>query len=153
MSTIKYEAAAVTTLMSTDLNALAAGSGAIATSAYDNATNLYLFGYFELQVDYVSAPTANGLIDLFLIPTVDATNYASTATGASEFAPLTTYAGSFQVQNSTAVQYLALGGPGAPFLISLPPLSFKAFITNNTSQAFPASGSTLKMVPYRYAVV
>ena len=38
-------------------------------------------------------------------------------------------------------------------LINLPPTKFKAFLLNKSGQAFPASGSTLKMIPYRYQSV
>lgn len=150
MSSVKLEAAAITSLMTTELNALASGSGAIASAGYDNATNLYLFGLFELTVDFVSAPTADTAVGLYLIAAPDGTNYVDNTTGASEFAPLDSFAGNFQMQATTAAQRIAVG---VSKLIQLPPVSFKAFVINNSGQAFPATGSILKMVPYRYQVV
>jgi len=153
MASIKYEAAAITSLMTTELNSLANGSGIDASAGYDNGSNLYLFGYFELNVTFGSAPTAGQLIDLYLMAAPDGTNYDTYVTGASEYAPIAAYVGSFQLQAITSAQKCPLGGPAEPRLVPLPPVPFKAFVINNSGQAFPASGSTLKMVPYRYQSV
>ncbi len=151
-SSIKYEAAAIASLLTTELNSLANGSGAIASAGYDNATNLYLYGFFELNVTFGSNPTAGSTVDLYLIPAADGTNYDDGAGGASPVAPVTTYAGSFPLRAVTTAQKVSLGGPGGPSLIPLPPVPFKALLVNGSGQAFPASGSTLKMVPYRMQV-
>jgi hypothetical protein len=150
-SSIKYEVASIANLATTELNSLAAGSAALGAE-YDNATNLYLYGFFELNVDFASAPAAGGVIDLYLIPAPDGTNYDDNTTGASEYAPLTTFIGSFPIQATANAQKIPLGGPGFPNLVPLPPCKLKAFLVNNTNQAFPASGSTLKMIPYRLQV-
>lgn len=148
MAEIKYIAASIATLASTELNSLASGSG-IRGAEYDNATNLYLFGLFELNIDFVSAPTAGTAVELYLIPAPDGTNYDDSTEGASEYAPSSCYAGAFPMQASTAAQKIPLG-LGMRGLIPLPPCKFKPFLINNSGQAFPASGSTLKMVPYRW---
>ena len=153
MATIKYEAASAVTLLDTELNSLANSAGAIDSGSYDNATNLYMFGAFELTVDFASASTANAMIDLYLIPAIDGTNFVDNVTGSSEFAPLDSYVGGFQCQNTANAQRIGLWGAGGGVLIPLPPVPFKAFVINNSGQAFPASGSVLKMVPYRYQVV
>jgi len=147
MATIKYEAGSIQTLASTELNSLASGSGALGAE-YDNGTNLYLWGLFELAVDFVSAPAAGGLVDIYLIPAPDGTNYVDNTTGASEYAPTTTYASAFPIQATANAQRVSLG-LGGPVKVELPPTKFKVFVINNTNQAFPASGSTIKMVPTR----
>jgi hypothetical protein len=146
MTTQKWEAAAITSLMTTELNSLANGSTAIASAGYDNATNLYLFGLFELNVTFGSAPTAGNTVDLFLVPAPDGTNYDDGS--GSVTPPITCYAGGFPLRAVTTAQKIPLGGPLS--LLWLPPLPFKVVVKNGSGQAFPASGSTLKMVAYRY---
>lgn len=149
MASIKYEAGAIVSLATTELNSLANGSGAIGAE-YDNATNLYTFGLFEVNVQFGSNPTAGTTISLYLIPAPDGTNYDDYTTGGSPYAPLTAYIGGFPVQATTSAQKIPLGVGGYQGLIPLPPCKFKAFVVNASGQAFPASGSTVKMVPYRF---
>jgi hypothetical protein len=148
--TIKQEVGSIVTLGTTAWDSLAAGSGAEGDE-YDNgnSSNLYIEALFELNVDFVSAPAANGYVDLYLIPAPDGTNYDDRTTGASEYAPSTTFVGTFPIQATANAQKvpLALGLSGP---IKLPPCKFKPFLINNTNQAFPSSGSTLKMLPSRY---
>lgn len=147
--TIKQEVTVVD-LGTTVWNSLANGSG-ILGDEFDNgnSSNLYIDGSFELTVDFVNAPTAGNGIELFLVPAVDGTNYADSTNGASEYAQANCYAGTFIVQATTALQRMVLGlGLSGP--IKLPGCKFKAFLINNSGQAFPASGSTLKMLASRF---
>jgi hypothetical protein len=148
MSTEKWLAATITSLATTELNSLANGSSALGVE-YDNATNLYLFGLFELTVTFGTSPTAGKTVDLYVIPTTDGTNYSTTVTGASGYGQSTSYVGSFPLQAVTTLQRLNLGGIGARGTLYLPPVKWKALLINNSGQAFPASGSTLKMVAYQ----
>ncbi len=149
MAELKYIAATIATLMTTELNSLANGSGAIASAGYDNGANLYLYGWFELSVTFGTAPTANSTVSLYLVPAPDGTNYDDAITGASPFASPDMYVGAFVLRAVTTAQKISLGKSGPMGLIALPPVPFKAYLINNSGQAFPASGSTLKMVPYR----
>lgn len=151
MATIKWEAGSPQTLLSTGLNSLATTQSELGGTPYDNATNLYLYGVFELLVTFGTGPTANNPIDLYLVPSVDGTNYVDGTDGASPISQQQYFAGSFYVRNVTSAQRLYLGGPGAPYLIPLPPLLFKPQIVNRAGQTFAASGNTLIMVPYRYS--
>lgn len=141
---------AIQTLGDTGLNSLAAGSG-ILLNAFNNAdaANRYMWGAFELNVQFGTGPTAGSLVDLYLIPAPDGTNYDDSVDGASEYAPITAYVGGFPVRAVTSAQKIPLGWGGMRSWILLPPVPFKPFIINNTNQAFPASGSTLKMVAFR----
>ena len=150
MASIKLEAAAITTVASTELNSLA--NAALALGAeYDNSSGLYLYGLFELNVTFGSNPTAGNTVDLYLIPAPDGTNYDDAVTGASGTAPITTYVGGFPLRAVTTAQKVPLGL--GLTLVNLPPTKFKAFIVNKSGVAFPSSGSTVKMVPYRYQSV
>ena len=57
---IKWEGAPESqgNVLSTELNALASGSRTAAGTEVDNATNGDKYGYLELAVDFVSAPSA-----------------------------------------------------------------------------------------------
>lgn len=151
MADIKGKAGSIVSLATTELNSLANNAGALGVE-YDNATNLYLFGLFELNVTFGSAPTANNTVDLYLIPCPDGTNYDDAVTGASGSAPSTSYAGGFPLRAVTSAQKVPLG-LGVQGAIPLPPVKFKAFLLNKSGQAFPSSGSTLKMVPSMYQSV
>jgi hypothetical protein len=148
MASIKYEAGAIQTLMTTQLDGLANAAAALGVE-YDNSASLYLWGLFELNVTFGTNPTAGSLINLYLIPAADGTNYADNVPGAGGSAPSTMFAGGFPLRAVTTAQRVTLGVHGFYPLVPLPPAKFKVFVVNNSGQAFPASGSTLKMVPYR----
>lgn len=147
MTSIKFEAAAIATLVSTEANSLANNAAALGAE-YDNATNLYMYGLFELNVTFGSNPTAGNTVDLYIIPAPDGTNYDDNTAGASGVAPSTCYVGGFPLQAKTTAHKVPLG-LGLRGMVPIPPTKFKAFIINKSGVAFPSSGSTLKMVPYR----
>ena len=146
MASIKLEAASIATVLSTELNSLANAAAALGTE-YDNSSNLYLWAMFELSVQFGSSPTAGNTVDLYIIPAPDGTNYDDNTTGASGAAPSTSYVGGFPLRAVTSAQKVPLG---VARRIDLPPTKFKVFVVNGSGQAFPSSGSTVKMVPYRY---
>jgi hypothetical protein len=144
--TIKLEAGTLTLLNnSTELNSLASNARVLINTAFDNSNsaNLHLAALFELSVTWASNPTAGGKIPLYLIPCLDGTNYAYNVTGSDPAPELCV--GYFTVAAATARQVMVL----AVNLGLLPPVLFKAYIRNGSSQAMPASGSTLKILPYR----
>lgn len=149
MSSIKLEAASISTVLSTELNSLANNAAALGTE-YDNSSNLYLWATFELNATFGSAPTAGNTVDLYIIPAPDGTNYDDNTTGASGAAPSTSYVGGFPLRAVTSAQKVPLG---VVRRVDLPPTKFKVFVVNGSGQAFPASGSTVKMIPYRYQSV
>lgn len=146
MSTsFRYESGSLQSLMTTELNSLASTQGAIASSAYDNsaAGNQFFWADFELVVTYGTAPTAGGTVDLYLLETVDGTNYGDGTSGASPVTVSTHYVGSFPLRAVTSAQRIIIRG------VPLSPVAFKAQLINNGGQAMTASGNTLKMLPYR----
>jgi hypothetical protein len=137
----------VTTVMSTELNALAATTGKAISSALVNDDSvaqptLNLFADFELAVDFVTAPTAGTVVELYVLRSIDGgTTYPD---GSASVTPQSSlYAGGFAVRNTNAAQVLSLPG------ISLPPGYYKLLVQNTTNQAFPATGSTLRMNAYQ----
>lgn len=147
MADIKLKTTSVATLASTELNSLANGSAALGAE-YDNGTNLYLWGLFLLSVTFGSNPTEGNLVNAYLVPAIDGTNYAYAPTGASPFVSPTMYIGGFAVDNVTSAQRIPLGIDGVVYKpIMLPACKFKILLLNNSGQAFPSSGSTLTMLP------
>lgn len=131
----------VSTVLSTELNSLAATSGKAISAAIDNSTNLDLFDDLELAVTFGSAPTAGTVVEVYLVISIDGgTNYAD---GSSTVLPASSsYLGGFAVRAVTTAQRIPIRG------VPLPPGSFKYLVQNTTNQAFPASGSTLRRNPY-----
>jgi len=83
---------------------------------------------FDLQVRGASAFTAGALIELYLIPAVDGTNY--TDGDDSTDPPATTFVGAFPVRAVTTQQRIALTR------VPLPNTPFKPLIYNKAGQAF-----------------
>jgi hypothetical protein len=136
----KWKADSITSLLTTELNSLANNTGSAVGTEYDNSTNLNMYADFELNVTFGGNATADTTVDLYLIPAADGTNYDD---GSATVQPLNHYVGSFSLRAATAHKVVLRN-------IVIPPTKFKVIVYNNGSgQAFPASGSTVKMVPYR----
>lgn len=133
-------------VLTTELNSLAAGAACTLSAAIDNATNLDVRVWFELNVTFGTGPTANTTVDVYLVPlNSDATNYGDYSTTGPVVDPKT-YGDSFVARAVTTAQRRVTG------LIPLRARSFKVGVVNSTNQAFPASGSTIKAYLERDAV-
>lgn len=142
--------AGVTTVLSTELNALVASNGKAISAALSNAADVnghngYLFADLELAVDFVTAPTAGTVIELYLLPSLDGSVYPDGSTSVLPQSSL--YVGGFAVRNTTAAQVMVIRG------VALPPGSYKYLVQNTTNQPFPASGSTLRQNVYQLATI
>ena len=144
MATVKWSPAAITTLLSTELNSLTSGSLSALGTEYDNTAGLYLFADFQLDATFGTNPTANAPILLYVVPKTDGTNYnyGSSSVAWDGFAR-----GGWAMQAVTTQQLYTIHG------IPIPPLKFKIHIKNLCGQTMAASGSTVKMVPYQYTIV
>jgi len=134
-----------TQLMSTELNSLAAASSVGQSTgtnpAYDNSgtASSCFWADFELRVTFGTAPTAGQTVDLYLIPlSSDGTSFVDGTTG---ILPPTLLVGSWVVRAVTTAQIILLRN------IPLPNDKFVLVVVNNTSQAFPGSGNTVKCKP------
>jgi hypothetical protein len=145
MSSIKLEAyGSSANALTTELDALANGSYTNGSAAIDNTSNLYLLEDLELTVTFGSSPTDKAPVEVYLLPSIDGTNYAD---GSSSVTPARSlFVGSFLVRNTTSAQRLLLRG------VPLPPGKYKYMVKNGTGQAFPASGSVIKRIPYNHQV-
>lgn len=136
---IKWEAAPNSrgNVLSTELNALASGSRTAAGGAIDNSANLDKYGYLELNVDFVSAPSAGAYCVVYMLMSLDGTNYADGSGSVDPGADAMCI--TIPILASTAAQNKQVGP------ISLPPSKVKFILENQTGQAFPATGSTLEL--------
>lgn len=140
MADIKYKAGSLATVMTTALNSLADDARAL-SGEVDNTTALDFWDDLELLVTYGTAPDAGAVVECYVVPSVDGTNYTD-GSGSVE-PPATTFAGVFPLRAVTSAQRVALRG------VQLPPGKFKYLLKNTAGQAMASSGNTLKRLPYK----
>lgn len=134
---------AIATIASTELNSLANAAAALGAEVDNATTALNIWAMFELNVTFGVAPTDRSVVELYLIPAPDGTNYDDSVAGASGRAPSNSFVGAFELRNVTTAQKIPIWD------VKLPPTKLKPFLINRSGQAFPASGSTLKYIGYR----
>ena len=124
------------TALSTEFNSLADGSFTNASSAIDNETDLYLFMQLELVLASLT-PTGQPRVDVYLITSLDGTNYADG--GGSTAPPAHTLIFSFDLSTSTGAKRRV-----SQQAIEIPPLKFKLVARNGSGVSLASSGNTLK---------
>lgn len=148
MSQVKWIDGSIATALSSGLNSLADAGRAI-SSAIDNDAGLDLYCDLELAIAYTtSAPSAGVRVaELYLLPTVDGTNFAEGGTSLTPQKAL--LIATFESRNgsTSAVEYLVATG------IPLPPRDFKLLLVNTSGKTLHASLNTLKLRPYKLQTV
>lgn len=135
-SVLRFKTGSVATVADGELDALANGSGVLGDE-YNNATALDTNAVLELAVDFVSAPTAGSIVDVYATVAPDGTNYGD----ANAHQATALKVGEFVLTNTTAAQKCHCQ-------VRLFPYKTKFYFVNRSGQAFPASGSTVKLYPY-----
>jgi hypothetical protein len=125
-------------LLTTELNSLGNGSLSAAGSAVDNDADHDQLCDLELAVTFGSAATANAVVSVWFLGTVDGTNFED---GSSSVQPNRPPDAVFVCRAVTAHRVMFYGA-------RVPPRDFKPLLLNSSGQAFPASGSTLKAFFY-----
>jgi len=139
------KALAWTPLFSTELNALASGSIAYASTAWDNSATLDEVGF--LSVDLASvAPSATGpLLGIYLLPlNADGSTYGDQGSGilgtqSTTLPSFGYYYGSVKFNESTTA---AVQNGSTEFDRDLPPGKFAVGIANLLGSALGATGNT-----------
>lgn len=144
---IKYlSVTGATQMLSSELNALANGSGVTqatgTNAAYDNSANLAFWADFEIAITFGVAPAADAAIELYLVPAFDGTNYETTVDGASPVVDLNSLIGVFDCMAVTTAQRRLIRS------VPLPITPFKLYLLNRSGQAFPATGTVVRMITY-----
>lgn len=147
MASVKWEVGTDTTVISTELNSLADQAQAIASTAYDNSSNLYLFCDVEWHHEALGfTPSSGAVIELYLIREVLATGSFEDG-DASTAPPAQNLVGIFNIRGVTAAQTHIIRQ------IPVPPDKWKWLVINKTGGEMPASGNTLRQKPMRYQTV
>lgn len=137
-----YQAAA-SNVLTTELNSLADGNVCALSSAVDNSSTLLKYADFQLDLASLTISSATAYVSLFIVPTVDGSNYPDFTSGAAAnyhgqyyVAPLT-----FKVVTTTAVRANVSKVP-------LPPGLFKVSVRNGLGVSMASSGNTLAIRTY-----
>jgi len=131
------------TYMSADLNSLANDTTNIGVVLIDNTTTKYHNIAAELYLGTVDLSAAAGLtVELYLVPSIDETNYADDGADASttDLPPGSAHVGTFYIQKTSAVHRAAIVCREC-----LQALKYTPVLINKTGAAFNASGNVLKV--------
>lgn len=135
----------IATVLSTELNSLANNAYSAASAAQGSDTGAAaIYADFELVIASFT-PGTNPVVELYLLRSVDGTNYEDG--GGSVVPSQDAYVGAFQIASGTGAKRAVLRD------VALPPGLWKAVIKNVTGAALPASGNTLKVRPHTLQVI
>lgn len=129
------------------LASLADGEWCSLSDEIDNSSLKYLFADFELVLASAAFTGTDSVVELYLVPSVDDTNYPDWTDNVTtdEQENNAHYVGSFTTSGATAAQRLALRS------VAMPAGKFKLGVRNNSGVAFAASGNTLKYRRWNWA--
>ena len=131
-----------TTVLDTEMNALADDDLAVGTTVFDNSSNKDAWAAAELDFGAaldLAAGNDNPVCYLYLIPSYDGTNYADGGDAGSELVPSEYLKGTFEFNKLAGSQIAVLD----KFEIS--GLKYTSVIFNDLGAALSATGNTLKI--------
>lgn len=132
MATINWASPeSIQTALTTELNSLGNGSFSSASSAIANSSGLYLYIALELYLNTLT-PTSGGYVAVYLIPSIDGTNYIDTTP------PANTLIATMDLNTANATKRRSA------LNIPIPPFDFKLMVENKAGVAFNSSSNTLK---------
>ena len=137
----------ISTVMSTELNSLASGS-VIVSGVIDNTGGEYTFDDVELFTGSAACtPGAIKFAELFLIQSLDGTNFVDIDDGTNE-PSVTMQVGRFEFRAtaSSPNRHIVRG-------ITIPPDKFKYVLANESGCAFASSGNLLRRRPWVFNTV
>ena len=121
-----------------------------ASDAIDNSSTLYLMADFEIVLGSATFVGFDSLIELYIIPSVDGTNYADWTGGAAVVADQqennALRVGDVTTSGAVGAQRLVLRG------VEMPPGKFKVGIRNRGGVTLNAT-NTCKWRPWQYSSV
>lgn len=133
----KWNAPAISTLLSTELNSLATNTMTAASAAYDNSTNLNLYADIEVNLASVS-PTTGARVDIYVLCAEDGTNYPAQSDA------------DLRLTGTQLLVSIPIGTTGATAqrvtarMVPVPPSLLKIKADNQTGATLNASGNTVK---------
>jgi len=134
---------AISNKLTTELNTLADGSVCALSAEIDNSTNQHPFADFQLDLASLTISSTTAYVDVFAVPTVDATNYPDWSTGAVASYHWAYKIGTILVKNVSSTTARANVQE-----CRIPPGKFKVAVRNGVGASFAGSGNTLGMRTY-----
>jgi len=132
--------------LSTELNSLADNGWSALGTEVDNSSTKYMMADVEIYLASAAFTGTDSTVEVYLVPTVDGTNYPTWTTGTSDEQENNAYyVGSITTTGTTAVQREVLRS------VALPNGKFKWAVRNRGGVAMASSGNTLKWRPWSYA--
>lgn len=130
--------AAVASVLTTELNSLADGQVTQLSPEQDNTTNKSVYADFQLDLASLTIASTTAFCTIYVVPTVDGTNYPDWSSGAVANYHAQYHGGVVLVKNVSAATARA-NAQG----ILIPPGKFKIALRNGTGAAFAAASNTL----------
>lgn len=147
MASLKWQDGSESTVLSTELNSDVTAQATV-SAAIDNDSGLDL--YIDIEVvhgTYGSSVTAGVKVaDIYLLPTLDGTNYPTNDADSTTLYPEAKYL------VGSVVKMSATGTGGCRSVITgvpLPARDFKIVHVNTSGVTMAASGNTVKVRPYK----
>ena len=137
---------AATTLLTTELDALATANGSAASSAIDLTASGWQIGDLELFIASSSlAFTSSSYVDVYFLPSTDGTNYPKYTSGGSwKLASANYRVATIAIHPATLSSTSIYEGKTG---VLIPNAKFKVVLVNNTGVTLPANSNTLKLYP------
>lgn len=135
--------AAASNCLTTELNSLADGNVCALGSEINNSTNQHLLADFQLDLASLTISSASAYCDIYLIPTVDGTNYPDFSSGA-----VANYHQQYRVGTILVKAVSATTARANLRGIEIPPGKYKPAVRNGVGATLAASGNTLAIRPY-----
>lgn len=135
--------AAIANQLTTELNSLADGTVCALSSQYDNTSNLDMFADFELDLASLTITSANAFVTIFIVPSIDGTNYPDWSTGT-----YAAYHSQYARGNGIVKAVSATTARVNIEEVRIGPNKFKVAVRNGLGVAFASSGNTLGMRTY-----
>jgi len=134
-----------TAALTTELDSLAAGSCAVASTAIDNTTALDTDAWISCSLPTVPTGTGSPRLDIYLLPlNEDGTTYGDGTVSGAVAPSAAYYVGSItwdaSLASGTQVGSIQIGA-------GIPPTKFKLAVVNNLGNALAASGNTVSFAP------
>jgi hypothetical protein len=144
MALLRYnDSTLMQTVFSTELNAIA-NNTRVLSDPLDNTFDLDVYADFELLVKYnVVPPVGAKIAEIFIIPTVDGSNYAEGSVSVQPQKYL--IIGAYESVNPSISNFERLMLTN----IVIPPRSFKILLRNTSGVDYAATGNTLKMKKFK----
>lgn len=124
------------TVLTTELNSLADAAYSAAGSAIDNTTNLDEYGALDIVLASLT-PTTGAYLTLFMVQSLDGTNYEDSPSSTNPGQSMVVWTGSVAT------------GAGAKRIVTswfrLPPGKFKFVLKNDCNVALGSTGNTVTL--------